>query len=62
MNEPRVAIIIVNWNGLQDTMECLNSLKQITYSNYEVIVVDNGSEGDDAVTIEREFSGYVRVV
>jgi cellulose synthase/poly-beta-1,6-N-acetylglucosamine synthase-like glycosyltransferase len=42
---PKVSIIILNWNGLEDTIECLESLKKITYLNYEVIVVDNGSPG-----------------
>jgi GT2 family glycosyltransferase len=42
---PRVSVIIVNYNGLKDTLECLNSLKKCSYSNFEVIVVDNGSEG-----------------
>ena len=40
---PKVSIIILNWNGLKDTIKCLESLKKITYSNYEVILVDNGS-------------------
>ena len=43
MNEPKVSIIVLNWNGLEDTIECLESLKRITYPNYKVIVVDNGS-------------------
>ena len=42
---PKVSIIILNWNGVNDTTECLESLKKITYRNYEVIIVDNGSEG-----------------
>lgn len=40
---PKVSIVIVNWNGWQDTLECLDSLKKIIYPNYEVIVIDNGS-------------------
>ena len=42
---PKVSIIILNWNGWKDTIECLESLYQITYPNCEVIVVDNGSKG-----------------
>ena len=45
---PKVAIIVLNWNGWQDTIECLESLRRITYPNYQVIVVDNGS-ADDSV-------------
>lgn len=40
---PRIAIIILNWNGLKDAFECLESVRKIDYPNYEVIVVDNGS-------------------
>lgn len=38
-----VAIIILNWNGKKDTLECLESLHQLDYKDYEIVVVDNGS-------------------
>ena len=38
-----VAIILVNYNGYQDTAECIQSLSRIEYEEYEVIVVDNCS-------------------
>ena len=41
--KPKVAIIILNWNGWRDTIECLESLRQIEYPDYQIIVVDNGS-------------------
>lgn len=44
---PKVSIIIVNWNGAVDTLECVESLEKITYSNYEIIIVDNGSADSD---------------
>ncbi len=62
MTYPRVAIVIVNWNGLEDTEECLESLKKITYPNYDVIVVDNGSKGNDAQVLEKKFSEYIHVI
>jgi GT2 family glycosyltransferase len=40
---PKVAIIILNWNGWKDTIECLESVLRNSYPNYQVIVVDNGS-------------------
>jgi len=43
MYYPKVVIIILNWNGKEDTIECLGSLNHITYPNYEIILVDNGS-------------------
>ena len=42
-NWPKVSIIILNWNTYEETIECLKSLQKITYPNYEIIVVDNGS-------------------
>jgi GT2 family glycosyltransferase len=43
-NEPPVAIIMLTWNGLHYTRECLESLRELTEGvEYKVIVVDNGS-------------------
>lgn len=39
----RVPIIILNWNGIEDTIECLDSVFKLTYSNYQVYLVDNNS-------------------
>jgi len=45
---PRVVVIIVNWNGLADTRERLESLARVGYANLAVVVVDNGSRDDQA--------------
>lgn len=58
---PKVAIIVLNWNGWQDTIECLESLYQITYPNYEVIVVDNGSENESVEKIKEYVDGKLPV-
>ena len=42
----KVSIILVNYNGLKDTISCVESLQGISYQNYEIIIVDNGSEND----------------
>lgn len=55
------AIIILNWNGWEDTIECLESLYQITYPNYNVIVVDNGSEDDSIEKIKEYCKGKIIV-
>jgi len=59
---PKVSIIILNWNGLKDTIECLESLKKITYPNYEVILVDNGSSGNDADVLNEKYKGYIKLL
>ena len=68
INFPKVAIIILNWNGWKDTIECLESIFRIDYPNYQVIVVDNGSKNDlwgkikvlsrDETVAESEFFVY----
>ncbi|PKP61969.1 glycosyltransferase family 2 protein [Candidatus Atribacteria bacterium HGW-Atribacteria-1] len=61
MNHPKVAIIVLNWNGKQDTIECLESLKQITYSNYEILLVDNGST-DGSVKYFKERYPEIEII
>lgn len=50
---PKVSIVILNWNGWRDTIECLGSLFKINYPNYEVIVVDNGSTDESIEKIKK---------
>lgn len=52
---PKVVIVILNWNQLDDTSECLKSLRTLDYLNYHTIVVDNGSEDGSDEGIAREF-------
>ena len=59
---PKVSIIILNWNGLDDTIECLESLKKITYPNYDVIVVDNASSGNDVAVLRERFGDYAHII
>ncbi|MCZ6772669.1 MAG: glycosyltransferase, partial [Proteobacteria bacterium] len=40
---PPVAILILNWNGWPDTLECLESVLRLDYPDFQVIVCDNGS-------------------
>ena len=40
---PLVYIILVNYNGYEDTIECVKSLKSVSYSNYKIVIVDNAS-------------------
>ena len=62
MNEPEVSIIILNWNGHEDTIECLESLKKISYSNYKIIVIDNASSGDDVKILQERFGDYIHII
>jgi len=55
----KVFIIIVNWNNWPDTLECLESLKNIDYPDYRIIVVDNGSTDGSAEKIKEYIKDIV---
>ncbi len=61
MNYPKVSILILNWNGWRHTIECLESLYQITYPNYDAIVIDNGSEDDSIQKIKEWAEGGISI-
>jgi len=44
MEQKTLAIIVPNWNGWKDTVECLESLFNNTWQDFSVIIVDNGSQ------------------
>lgn len=58
---PKVSIIILNWNGADDTIACLSSLKKMTYTNYGIIVIDNGSS-DNSIHRIQEMHRDVTVI
>ncbi len=53
--QPLVSIITINYNQAQATYELLQSIKKVTYSNYEVIVVDNASKENPKPLINALF-------
>lgn len=51
---PLVAIIVLNWNNWPVTVECLESLRRVSYPNRRVLLVDNGSsDGSEKILRER---------
>jgi GT2 family glycosyltransferase len=62
MEPPLVSIVVLNWNGLADTRECLHSLQAARYPAMRVIVVDNGSKHDEASQLEAEFRGFIELL
>jgi GT2 family glycosyltransferase len=53
--DPLVCCVIVNWNGWQDTLDCLASLREQDYGNLQIVVVDNGSTDDSVKRIRSAF-------
>lgn len=55
--QPLVSIISVNFNETMATLEMLASLEHSTYSNFEVIIIDNGSRENPEKAILNRFPG-----
>ncbi len=61
MDNPSVTIIILNWNGWRDTIECIESVFQINYTNFKVLVIDNNSSDNSIRKIEEYAAGKEKV-
>ena len=53
--KPLVTIITINYNESKVTLDMLASLEQLTYPNYEVIVVDNASPNESPEIIKEKY-------
>jgi len=58
---PKVYVIILNYNGWVDTIECLESVLGNDYPNYQVIVVDNNSPNNSMEYIKAWAKGKLDV-
>jgi GT2 family glycosyltransferase len=52
---PRVAVIIPHWNGIEVLGPCLESLKASSYSNLQVVVVDNASTDESVTFVKKNY-------
>jgi GT2 family glycosyltransferase len=50
---PFVSVIILNWNGWQDTVRCLESLLASDQAAFRVVLIDNGSTDGSLEHIEK---------
>ncbi|MDR3573733.1 MAG: glycosyltransferase family 2 protein [Anaerolineaceae bacterium] len=53
--EQTVAIVILNWNGGNDILDCLESVFHSSHKAIEVVIVDNGSEDGSSDAIRARF-------
>jgi GT2 family glycosyltransferase len=62
MNDKKVYIIILNYNGWQDTIECLESVLKNDYPNYQVVVIDNNSPNNSMQKLIEWAKGKQEVI
>ena len=57
MSGAHVAILVLNYNGWENTRDCLESVMALEYAGLSLFVVDNGSRDGEAGKIDRWLSG-----
>lgn len=57
----KVAVVVLNYENWRDTVRCLESLQALNYSNYQIIVVDNGSGNRSVDKIKQWADGKLKV-
>ena len=62
MTEPLIYIVLLNYKGYTDTTACINSLRQIDYPNYKIIVVDNLSQDGSYEKLKAENKDCVVIL
>lgn len=55
-------IVITDFNGFQQTKNCLNALRKSIFQGFTVVVVDHGTTSDTKQSLEREYLEVVRIV
>ena len=55
MSHPKVFIVVLNWNGKEDTLACLESLRSVSYTCSEVLMVDNASSDGTVESVRSKF-------
>ena len=55
VEEPKISIVILNYNAGQLLLDCVESIKNTDYKNYEIIVVDNASKDNSHKECKKKF-------
>ncbi len=58
---PLVYIILVNYYGTDDTSQCINSIKQIKYPNYKIIIVNNSPADDSINGLKAKYTDIILI-
>ncbi len=62
LSEDLVCIILVNYNGYEDTKECVESILECHYSNYKIIIVDNASKDTHALKNDSFLNEHCEII
>ncbi len=59
---PKVSVIVLNYNGKHHLKECIDSILNQTYRNYEIIVIDNGSNDGSVEFLNEMYKDKIYLI
>lgn len=57
----KVSVIVLNWNGKKFLKNCLDSLQKVTYSSFEIIIVDNHSTDGSLEFVKKNYPKFTLI-
>lgn len=61
MNQPELSIITVNYNGVTDTLQMIESVMSSLSQLFEIVVVDNGSVNDETLLVKEKYPTVITI-
>jgi GT2 family glycosyltransferase len=58
----KIPVIILNWNGIDDTIECVDSVLKQNCQGFTIFLIDNGSENDEFKKLSAKYGNDSRIV
>jgi GT2 family glycosyltransferase len=58
----KIPVIILNWNGIDDTIECVDSVLKQNFQDFTIFLIDNGSENDEFEKLSAKYGYDPRIV
>src|SRR5574344_754013 len=53
MKKPSVTVVVLNYKGWKDTVNCIDSLTKQTYDNFHIFLIDNGSHDESTTELAK---------
>lgn len=60
----KIAIIIINYNKYEKTIECINTIKKSKFKNYKIYLLDNNSQNDSYNILYEKYKNdnYIEMI
>ena len=59
---PKVNILVLNWNGQKVLHDCVESILETDYYNYNLTIIDNGSTDSSLETLDNLISEKINII